>query len=513
MAKTNKTSVIAYDLDDAGKGIGKAVLSNNPDKLKAVSEAIQAGVDIFDAYGKKWKGKQISSGGDQGVWIVPSEALEELENITKEVKKHSTFSVTVGVADDLANAGRSLVYGKMIGKNCIIHYDPKIEKEIAAAQKRDEEGTASAEEHKMNNDYLKKSDTVRLDGENVPKNKLQKPNLKPEYNKAKNFKAGGFHKEQAGTSIGQGESVRAGKMGPAKRAAAGALDHERSIPKPNLTKDEDIVTPPPETECQYCQEIANGDPEAIYQEDHCQYCHDMEQPEEACQYCDEAHRDSQAPNMAVDQNFGDEHPDCPYCQEEENAANTEGVETEENNPEATVEDATSQMEDPQDKGDIVDSAMGIDKEGLETEENVSRPDDYPTDTPSDMGLNEEEAEDQGPDFSEVIRGGLDNHAQNIQKEKVNQLVGSALEGFKNSSHILERAKDQAPELYQSTLMMLKAMIELCKIAGLHPKDEQDPAQEQIPKTDDSAMDEETKKNPAMNAPKKDPKQEQKQGPK
>ena len=46
------------------------------------------------------------------------------------------------------------------------------------------------------------------------------------------------------------------------------------------------------------------------------------------------------------------------------------------------------------------------------------------------------------------------------------MVGEALEGFKASKNILERAKTEAPQLYTSSIAMLKAMIEMCKMLGL-----------------------------------------------
>jgi hypothetical protein len=62
---------------------------------------------------------------------------------------------------------------------------------------------------------------------------------------------------------------------------------------------------------------------------------------------------------------------------------------------------------------------------------------------------------------------LDAHADGIQKEKVIQLVGQALEGFKAQKSILDKAKVSAPELYDSCLQMLRAMIELCSLVGLN----------------------------------------------
>ena len=96
---------------------------------------------------------------------------------------------------------------------------------------------------------------------------------------------------------------------------------------------------------------------------------------------------------------------------------------------------------------------------------VSHPQDYPSDTPGDFGTDDEE-QDESPDLGSVLQEGLDSHADNIQREKVVQLAAEALEGFKGCKDILERAREQAPQLYEASIAMLKAMIEMAKMLGL-----------------------------------------------
>jgi hypothetical protein len=81
-------------------------------------------------------------------------------------------------------------------------------------------------------------------GERIPAKELQQPNITPKANKAKNWghKPGEYSpKGQAGTSIGQGESVREGDMHGAKDAAKRALNYQRRQPKPKLTKSETLL--------------------------------------------------------------------------------------------------------------------------------------------------------------------------------------------------------------------------------------------------------------------------------
>lgn len=116
-------------------------------------------------------------------------------------------------------------------------------------------------------------------------------------------------------------------------------------------------------------------------------------------------------------------------------------------------------------GDV--NSEGMDPNG------ISRPEDYNA-KQGDMGLSEEDAENDDPNLDEVLRDGLDSHADSIQREKVIDMVGQALYAFKGQKQILDKAKEQAPELYSSCLAMLRAMIELCSLAGI---DQSQPEQE------------------------------------
>jgi hypothetical protein len=103
--------------------------------------------------------------------------------------------------------------------------------------------------------------------------------------------------------------------------------------------------------------------------------------------------------------------------------------------------------------------------GTDIIDGVSRPESYSQNSPSDMALDEDNTA-VSPDLSSVLHEGLDSHADNIQRERVVQMVSQALTGFKACKPIIERSQTQAPQLYQSSIMMLKAMIEMAKMLGL-----------------------------------------------
>jgi hypothetical protein len=66
----------------------------------------------------------------------------------------------------------------------------------------------------------------------------------------------------------------------------------------------------------------------------------------------------------------------------------------------------------------------------------------------------------------VLEEGLDHSADGIQREKVVQMVSQALTQFKGCKEILESTKMQTPQLYQASIAMLRAMIEMASLLGL-----------------------------------------------
>lgn len=240
-------------------------------------------------------------------------------------------------------------------------------------------------------------------------------------------------------------------------AQGAGTEEEQKINDAYLSKEDGLAgaaEDPHGADCQYCQD----EPEHNHTDD-CQYCAESAQePDHAhtddCQYC-------AASEARMDHDHADS--DCQYCndamaQQSQSGQVTGSILSEQ----VMTDDPTTQSERDLVTG-IDESAMPL---GNSMEGNVSHPDDYDQDTSSsDMGLSEEEPQ-SAPDLNEVLRSGLDNHASGIQREKIITMVSQALDGFKANKEILERAKEQAPQLYASTIMMLKAMIEMAKEMGI-----------------------------------------------
>lgn len=281
----------------------------------------------------------------------------------------------------------------------------------------------------------------------------------------------------------------------------------------------------PGTDCQYCNrpEMAQPGPNAS----DCQYCSDMAHRDQECQYCGQG-PSTKNPTTTDSQDFAGQGLNSPeidkpilgedpqkqitpmddttnnnlaldaHGQGESNvhvsagapmmpgAGPKEGVQIDQSK-EAMRSIAQQIENDPIGTGigngpgpEGAQQAMATDEAALVGDPNmidgVSRPEGFADNVPGDMGLGEENAA-IAPDLTSVLHEGLDSHADNIQRERVVQMVSEALSGFKASKQIIERAQQQAPQLYSSSIMMLKAMIEMAKMLGLS---ENNPAADGVP---------------------------------
>ncbi len=585
--------ILAYDGDNAGRLVGRAILSNDPAALSEVSERINLGHEIVKKWAQEHNGGIISGGGDEGTFHLPHEALDHIEQLRTDYHFATRLTMSVGIGKTLSEAGKSLIVAKFRGKNQVVIYDPRIEQEIQQVQLKLEDGTASEQEKKQGDAYLRPEgqDTV-MDGKDksITKDELAKASPRPDQHKMPQHmdKPGekvpgtrakgthdslsGFtsdhHKDQSTHSkkllgaSSAGLNARAGDKATAMSRHHDTM-HALKQQKPNLTKDEDVTVeaaPAPEQhDCPYCQELsAQG-----IQDESCPYCVQMHDPNaeghaDDCPYCAVMNHDPNAEGHTDDcpycQEMGSHDPnaegheqDCPYCQVAAQSMGGDDQNISPNDPStellpttqdsqnyagqdlarpgmdkpAAISSQPSKLAAPTDSksnqniilensqggpaaqeyqepfappvgttstpenSDSIESitneidALGADQVplraegqaddadlpgGTNMEGNVSRPESYSQNTPTDMGLGEQP--DGAPDVTSVLQQGLDSHADSIKREKVVAMVGEALEGFKGCKMILERAKLEAPQLYASSIAMLKAMIEMAKLLGL-----------------------------------------------
>src|SRR4051812_22129732 len=124
--------ILAYDGDNAGRLVGRAVLADDPKSLSEVSQRIELGHEIVKRWVQANGGSVISGGGDEGTFQVPHEALEAIEQLRKDYQFATGLTMTVGVGSKLSEAGKSLMVGKFRGKDQVVQYDESVESDIVA---------------------------------------------------------------------------------------------------------------------------------------------------------------------------------------------------------------------------------------------------------------------------------------------------------------------------------------------------------------------------------------------
>jgi hypothetical protein len=471
---------VAYDADSAGSKIGQAIISDNPQALEDASNRIQLGNEIIARWAKKWKGIQYSSGGDQGLFALPPEALHELEMVRADYEHATGLTISVGVGTTLSESGKALIVAKFWGKNMVVQYSPEVEKEIESANAKISEGSANFEEQKLGTAYLQPEEMVIMGKEDQPNPAAQE------------------------------------ESGHADCPYCQAMEQE-GVEDPDhceFCHDDEA------TDCPFCKENAEHDPNAEGHPEDCPLCAEAAQEGSSDvggddhSVADSGGPQTQLPTTTSSQDFAGQALDTPDLpkpdaisenpdevafnpetetnenrrldeegDEESSQAAIPGDEESSETVQSIVDDVESlpptESQARQEQAQIDDANLAV---GDNMEDGVSRPEDYESNVPGDMGLAEDEGDDS-PDLGSVLQEGLDSHADNIQREKVIQLAAEALEGFKGCKDILEKAKEQAPQLYEASIAMLKAMIEMAKMLGLDQE-----AQEHAGADGDQSMD-------------------------
>jgi hypothetical protein len=476
---------MAYDGDNAGRLCGRAILADNPDALHEVSERIQLGHEIVRRWVESHSGQFISGGGDEGVFSIPAEAIPSVEELRADYKFATNLTATIGIGNTLSEAGKAMLVGKFRGKNTVVQYAPEIEQEIRQAQNHISQGTGSQEEKKIGEAYLQDEGTVST----MINNKAEGDNSSNDNIPNQSHDDCPYCADLKGTNTED----------PNHCKYCHDMDTENDCPYCNEGTSPSITAG--DADCPYCKPTDDG----------CPYCNDSGRaaaggPSSSQDVQPTAGPTVQNPTTTDSENYAGQDlntPDIPkpdpIQQNPDGLGTTMDVPTNENtkltaqgqgsqtaiaSPGAQDESPIPQV-DPQSEETIEGIAQEIEAQpsdiqpeaqsvnhidssdtatGTRMEENVARPENYDDQNhPSDMGLGEEET---SPDITGVMSEGLDSHAQNINREKVINLVSEALVGFKACRGILEKAKVQAPQLYESSIAMLKAMIEMAKMLGL-----------------------------------------------
>lgn len=496
--------VFAFDGDGIGIRHAKAILSDNISQVREVSEHITEGNDYIRQFVEQHGGQWVSGGGDEGSFTAPNEFVDLLEHLRKDYEYIVQATLSIGYGQTISQAGKALLAAKARGKNQVVQYDDSVQQEIENLEENkpsDEEAekkkikgalSESGQQSGQNPESGQQSGQVLPEGSDKA---INEPTLcePPKQDNNKGYDSGykDSSKEVRGDSYQEQDLTppiiakpNLTPKPPVEEATSGDVPESsrpmnNEMPNPGEKEPMDKKPAPKDYHGQ-----AEGDaPESIAQPNEhnpgdLKYTDHSESQPEADIPMEDATSDLAEETEQQDM-LGEKH--CPSCTCD---AHQEGESMDEvlDQHIENASDYTNSIGEGGDGGNLGSSSSAEDvldahisnasemNQDMDSE-GVSRPADF-NQKQTDLGLSEEDESD--PNLDEVLRDGLDSHADSIQREKVIDMVGQALEAFKGQKKILDKAKEQAPELFDACIMMLRSMIELCSLAGI---DQSEPEQE------------------------------------
>lgn len=149
---------ISFDGDHIGRKVGQASLSDDPNEIRRISQAIEHGNEIWRSWAITVGGDVISLGGDEGRICVGADRLEDLKALQDRYAYAVDATVSVGVGLKLSEADKALLSSKLNGGARITFYTPEIEKELDEVKSKH-----SNEEDKIFDEYLDKSEGTSME--------------------------------------------------------------------------------------------------------------------------------------------------------------------------------------------------------------------------------------------------------------------------------------------------------------------------------------------------------------
>lgn len=524
----------AFDGDSIGRRHAEAILSDNIDNISNVSSEITHANEMVRDFVESNGGQMISFGGDEGVFSAPPEFVELLDHLRKDYQYMVGATLSIGYGSKPSEAAKALLAAKERGKDQIVQYDESAEQD---AQKTQEHRNLENQQEEVvgesadNNEPHQESqggyaNEVASDGIN-----RDDP---PKYDNNRGYDSG--YKDS--NKEDRGDSYRADDLTPpiiakpnltpklpVMEATSGdvpetsrPMNNEPANPGEQEPENKKHVSKYYDGQAEWIKpdQDENGAPQSMADATNenrpsdLKYSPHSEEEQQADMPVEDSTTNEAENAMARDmgtegtkqetpiEEMSEKH--CPSCQCSDHSQNDRPIEEVldqhvdnasdytnsigEGGDQGNMSNAGNQGSDEDSDGESIedlldqhlDNAAEMENEGINSDgmdpNGVSRPEDYDA-KQGDLGLSEEDADGE-PQLDEVLRDGLDSHADSIQREKVINMVGEALEAFKGQKNILDKAKEQAPELHNACIGMLRAMIELCSLAGIdQSKPEQD----------------------------------------
>jgi len=157
---------VTFDLDNAGQLVGSAILNDDLESLEQARDAINGANTSVKEWVKFHQGEIINIGGDEGVFSIPEEAIDHLEDLKARIERAAGTTVTIGFGSRPSEASKALFAGKLNHKDQIVGYSEEVEHFLHEAHQHSIQGDASEDELKVDEHYLSHSPEYQNDDEN-----------------------------------------------------------------------------------------------------------------------------------------------------------------------------------------------------------------------------------------------------------------------------------------------------------------------------------------------------------
>jgi topoisomerase-4 subunit A len=526
----NNKIFIALNADDVGGKIGDAILNDDHEGLSSFSQQLNEAHGAIDEWVQSNGGRVIAASGDEGIYQVPVELLDHLEEIQQNFGDSVGHGLTIGVGGSVSEASKALIYAKANAKGQIAEYDPSMDESIGeesgddqseqfenmeeedslpeASELQDEsveEGQAeqggdesyeddeNVEEPEMAEDEYEDSDedgteVESEDGEEVVK--MPKDKFIKEHKKLVDTLESPEHDDDLDEAAEQQSELE-------------NIQGEEDSEEPEMAEDEyedeyeDEDESEDESEDEYEDESEDEDMEQIdVPADEVDGDYGSEEMEEAQpEHEKDMDEDEEFVHDAQENRDDELDDDIIEADEEENVFghHTENGEDEEGDFESEEPEYDELSEDDVQNPEHLNS-----EESEDMGEDAEMQSQYEDEDQSEMGEQEDalsqqrgnqqaisdmfhaNADQQDQGESEV-EGEMPEDQMNAQPqwdEELREEIMDSLQAFKANAEYLNQLKDQNPELYQSMMTVLRGMIEMAKKFKIDAQGDMKQAQDQ-----------------------------------
>ena len=463
-----QTIFVISNLGGHSDGMANSILNNDAEGVANSHQSLSAAKDQIEEFANHWGAEILGHGEDGGFAFSvddPSMFIEDLQALKDHVMELSGYDMTIGVGTELKDAGLAFLYAKTNDNSEICVYDPSMEEELSqmggeAEGNPEQEAYYDNQEQEPGEEESSEEENSDIQNEPSPEDEVGMPegntqgDILPEESED-----GDFHEdEQPDMSMHPvNETDYKSDEGLDEQynpTFDGAVSNTTNVAVSGDEGDaefQDIGRVP----YYPVSEINAGAPKEIVDEGEDQDPDHM--AEESDTYDHEAEVDGEPENEepleeseeTIDIPDSKEQEEMQRQQDEDTDANAEpGLAMDEENPDYTMDEDQDELDD--------NELVNPEEENIEQgSQEVGVPG---TEMPEEEQVMGDGMEDDGEyEMAEDLAN------EEAIAEDLRNKIGAALDGFRSQREALMAMKEQAPELYESTVMLLQTLIEMSNL--------------------------------------------------